>query len=385
MLSAGEASGDKHAAALASALRRLYPDKNLELFGAGGDQMRAAGVDLILDSRELGVIGVAEIARVLARAYQGYRKLVRAARQRNASGIVLIDWPDFNLRLAKRLHNDGFKIIYYISPQVWAWKRYRIKTIRKNVDRMLVILPFEVDFYRERGIAADYVGHPLAETVRVTATREEFCQRASLKPASPILALLPGSRRKEVHYHLPPMLDAASRLLRSPACNDLQIVVPVAPTIDRGQIADIVNAANIAVSLVEHDAINALGHSSCAVVASGTATVEAALLGVPMVIIYRGSEVNYRIIRPMIHLETFGMANLIAGRRIVPELIQGDVTGERIAAEIISIMSNAERLGQMKSDLAAVKDRITAGGLEASQRAAKLIIDTITGRDGSPQ
>ncbi|HEU4390853.1 MAG TPA: lipid-A-disaccharide synthase, partial [Blastocatellia bacterium] len=307
MLSAGEASGDKHAAALANALIKLQPESDLDLFGAGGDAMRAAGVDTMVDSRELGVIGVAEIARVLARAYRSYRKLIKTAHERRAAGIVLVDWPDFNLRLAKRLHRDGFKIIYYISPQVWAWKRYRLRTIRENVDRMLVILPFEVDFYRNRGIKVDYVGHPLAETVRVTASRDEFCRRAKLDPAAPILALLPGSRDKEVHYHLPAMLDAASRLRGNPACENLQFVLPVAPTIDRAQVDEIASAAMIDLTVIERDAINALGHSICAVVASGTATVEAALLGVPMVIVYKGSEINYRLIRPMIHLDTFGM------------------------------------------------------------------------------
>src|SRR6185369_13824707 len=212
MIVAGEASGDKHGASLAIALRQLYPDVEFEMFGAGGDEMRAAGVETLVDAREVSIIGIPEIARALGKLYRAYKKLLDAARSRRPAAIVLIDWPDFNMRLARKLHREGFKIIYYISPQVWAWRRYRIRALRRDVDRMLVILPFEEEFYKDAGVEVEYVCHPLAGIVGATSTREEFCASNGLDPTRPILSLLPGSREKEIHYHLPVMLDAAKRV-----------------------------------------------------------------------------------------------------------------------------------------------------------------------------
>src|SRR5215470_750540 len=212
MIVAGEASGDKHGAALARSLGQLYPDTRFEMFGSGGDEMRAAGVETLVDARDVAIIGIPEIVRAFGRLYRAYRALVEAARKRRPHAVVLIDWPDFNMRLSRRLRRDGFKIVYYISPQVWAWRRYRVNAIRRDVDRMLVILPFEKDFYRSEGVEVEYVGHPLVESVRVTAARDEFSRRHRLDPARPFIALLPGSRKKEIHYHLPAMLDGAKRL-----------------------------------------------------------------------------------------------------------------------------------------------------------------------------
>src|SRR5882724_529670 len=219
MIVAGEASGDKHGASLARALAQLHPEVKFQLFGAGGEEMRAAGIETLVDAREVGIIGVLEIARAIGKLYGAYRTLLRAARSRRPSAVVLIDWPDFNMRLARKLHREGFKIIYYISPQVWAWRRYRIRALRRNVDRMLVILPFEEEFYKRAGLEVTYVGHPLSEAVRTTASREEFCRRHRLDPARPIFALLPGSRHKEIHFHLPALLDAAIRLRGFPFSN----------------------------------------------------------------------------------------------------------------------------------------------------------------------
>ncbi|HVG20944.1 MAG TPA: lipid-A-disaccharide synthase, partial [Blastocatellia bacterium] len=307
MIIAGEASGDKHGAALARALRRLYPGTEFEFFGSGGDEMRAAGVETLVDAREVAIIGIPEIARSLGRLYRAYRLLLGEARRRRPSAIVLIDWPDFNLRLARKLHPDGFKIIYYVSPQVWAWRSYRIRAIRRDVDRMLVILPFEEEFYKGAGVEVEYVGHPLAEAVRPSATRDEFTGRHGLDGSRPIIALLPGSRQKEVHYHLPAMLDAASRLRVAQGARGLrdpQFVIPLAMTIARGQVEAIIEEANVKggveISIVERDTYNALEYAEFAIVASGTATVEAALAGTPMVIVYRGSELNWRLIRPLI-------------------------------------------------------------------------------------
>lgn len=430
MIVAGEASGDRHGASLARALTRLHPEIKYELFGSGGEEMRAAGVETLVDAREVGIIGVLEVARAIRKLFRAYRTLLSAARSRRPSAVVLIDWPDFNLRLAKKLHREGFKIIYYISPQVWAWRRYRVRALRRDVDRMMVILPFEEEFYRREGLQVRYVGHPLAEAVRTTASREEFCERHGLDPARPVLALLPGSRDKEIHYHLPVMLDAAMRLRtlrmpvhgsgrnedcfgqsrienlrfqisnpqtadslsegRNPKSTDPQFVVPLASTIRREDVEAAIQEAQLtaregaggepdqlSVTVVEGDTYNALGHSEFAVVASGTATVEAALALTPMIIIYRGSELNWRLIRPLIHLDTFGMVNLIAGRRIVPELMQREATGENIAREVSAILFDPARLARMRQDLERVRELLTKEGGSASERAAQAVMDVI--------
>jgi lipid-A-disaccharide synthase len=375
MIVAGEASGDKHGAALALALRQLYPQTEFEFFGSGGDEMRGAGVETLVDAREVAIIGIPEIARAFGRLYRAYRKLINAARQRRPSTIVLIDWPDFNMRLARKLRREGFKIVYYVSPQVWAWRRYRLRALRRDVNHMLVILPFEEEFYRSAGIEVEYVGHPLAEAVRPSAGRDEFSRRHGLDAARPIIALLPGSREKEVHYHLPAMLDAA---LRISELSNPQYVIPLATTIARRQVEAIIEDANvrreIEIAIVERDMYNALEHAEFAVVASGTATVEAALAGTPMVIVYRGSELNWRLIRPLIHLDTFGMVNLIAGRVIVPELIQREMTGERIAREVQAILSDPARLSRMRRDLEEVRERLRAGGSSGASRAARAVM-----------
>ncbi|HKY05752.1 MAG TPA: lipid-A-disaccharide synthase, partial [Blastocatellia bacterium] len=379
LLIAGEASGDKHGAALARALRRLYPETSFEMFGSGGDEMRSAGVETLVDAKDVAIIGIPEIARALGRLYAAYRKLITTARDRKPDVVVLIDWPDFNMRVARALGRDGFKIVYYISPQVWAWRKYRVRALRRDVDRMLVILPFEEEFYKDSGIDVEYVGHPLAESVAVTATRREFAAKHGLDAARPIIALLPGSRKKEIHYHTPALLDAAARLDRKktdlfPLA--LQFVVPLASTIDRREIethiaeAEARNRAKVDVRIVERDLYNAVGHSEVAVVASGTATVEAALVGTPMVIVYRGSQLNWRLIRPLIHLDTFGMVNLIAGRRVAPELMQDDVTGERIAREVETLLSDAERLARARKELATVAEKLRSGGAATNERAA---------------
>jgi lipid-A-disaccharide synthase len=239
---------------------------------------------------------------------------------------------------------------------------------------MLVILPFEEEFYRARGIQAEYVGHPLVEAARVTASREEFSLKHGLDPRRPLIALLPGSREREVHYHLPEMLDAADRISKRMRA---QFAIPLASTVDRNQVEQIVKRSTLDVKLIERDTYNAVGHADFAIVASGTAVLESALLGTPMVIIYRASRLNYILIRPLIKLDTFGMVNLIAGRRIVPELIQGQANGARIAEESLKILSDPERLHKMRRDLMEVRNRLSTSG-DASLRAARSIIESLS-------
>jgi lipid-A-disaccharide synthase len=388
MIVAGEASGDKHGASLARALKRLHPETEFQLFGSGGEEMRAAGVETLVDAREVAVIGVPEITRAIGRLYGAYRTLLGAARLRRPSAVVLIDWPDFNMRLARKLHREGFRIIYYVSPQIWAWRKYRIHALRRDVDRMLVILPFEVEFYKNAGVKVEYVGHPLAAAVHATQSRDEFCRCHDLDPARPIFALLPGSRLKEIHYHLPVMLDAAKRLTlnrQSAIANQQsaypQFIIPLASTVRRDDVVEAVArlAKSVELKIVERDTYNTLSHSEIAVVASGTATVEAALAGTPMVIIYRASAINWRLIRPLIHLDTFGMVNLIAGRRIVPELMQDDATGDNIARTVTAILSDHSKISRMRDDLKLVRDALTAGGLSGADRAAQAVIEEIRG------
>ncbi|MEW6209350.1 MAG: lipid-A-disaccharide synthase [Acidobacteriota bacterium] len=371
MIVAGEASGDRHGAALALALRRLYPETRFEFFGSGGEEMRAAGVETLVDAADVAIIGIPEILRAIGKLYRAYRRLIRAARERRPSAVVLIDWPDFNMRLARNLRREGLRIIYYISPQVWAWRRYRVRALRRDVNQMLVILPFEEEFYKRHGMEVEYVGHPLVETCRTSGTREEFLSKHRLDSNKKLIALLPGSRRKEIHYHLPALVDAAARLkTRIP---DLEFVLPLASTVDRSQIESVMSGADV--KIIERGTYNALGFSEMAIIASGTATVEAALLGTPMVIIYRASGVNWRVIRPMIHLDTFGMVNLIAGRRIVPELIQHDATAERIASEAAAILIDQRKLRQMKDDLREVRKKLRGpGGADRAARAVMRVI-----------
>jgi lipid-A-disaccharide synthase len=370
MIVAGEASGDRHGAALAQALRRLHPAIEFELFGSGGEEMRAAGVETLVDAREVAIIGIPEIARGLGKLYGAYRTLLKAARTRQPAVVVLIDWPDFNMRLARALRRAGLRIVYYISPQVWAWRRYRVRALRRDVDRMLVILPFEVEFYEGRGIDVEYVSHPLVQAVQRTASRREFCNRHHLDESRPIMALLPGSRQKEIHYHVPIMLDAARRLPGA------QFVLPLASTVSRKHVATLIGQTPDAppITMIERDTYNTLFHAAFAIVASGTATVEAALAGTPMVILYRASQVNWRLIRPLIRLDTFGMVNLIAGRRIVPELMQDDATGARIAAEVQRILADPARLAEMRRGLEEVRQRLAEGGGDGAERAARAIM-----------
>jgi lipid-A-disaccharide synthase len=388
MIVAGEASGDKHGAALAEKLKQLYPKRHFEIFGAGGEEMRSTGVETLIDAKDVAIMGIPEIIRALGKLYGAYRKLIAAARQRKPDAVVLIDWPDFNMRIAKRLHKEGFKIIYYISPQVWAWRRYRVNALRRDVNRMLVILPFEEEFYKNQQIDVEYIGHPLANAVKITVSREEFARRHNLDATRPIIALLPGSRHKEIHYHMPAMLDAVADLQNesfatenplpdNPKSNCPQFILPLASTIARQQIEAAIEAAGVDVKIIERDTYNALGHAMFAIVASGTATVETALADTPMIIIYRGSQLNWRLIRPLIHLDTFGMVNLIAGRRIVPELMQQEVTGEKIAAEVKAILNDPVRLERMRRDLAQVQAKLKAGGGSGAERAAHAVMQMV--------
>lgn len=365
MLVAGEASGDKHAAHLVRALRALRPDVDWQCFGAGGDEMRAAGVETVVDAKELAIMGALEIARALPKFLRVFRQLRAAANERRPDLVVLIDWPEFNLRLAKKLKRDGHRVAYYISPQIWAWRSYRINSIKRDVERMLVILPFEKDYYQQHGVEVDYVGHPLLDSVRVTADRNEFCATHGLDAARPLVALLPGSRHSELKYILPPLLDAARQLAETHP--HIQCILPLARTIDRSLIP-----ANAKLHLIERDTYNAVAAADLAVVASGTATLETAIIGTPLVVVYRASNLNWRIFTPMINVPFVGMPNLIAGREIAPEMLQDQLTGTNLANQITTLLTNPDRLAAMRADLAEVHQKL--GAANASERAAACLL-----------
>lgn len=369
MIVAGEASGDKHGAKLAAALMALRPDLDFEFFGAGGDEMRSAGVETLVDAREVAIMGALEVAKALPKFMRVFRRLREAANDRKPDLVVLIDWPEFNLRLAKRLRKDGHRVAYYISPQIWAWRSYRIRSIRRDVEKMLVILPFEQDYYRQRGVEVEYVGHPLLDSVRVTATRESFCAQHNLDSTKPIVALLPGSRHSELKYILPPLLETAAKLDQTHP--HIQLILPLARTFHREEIApQTAQLSNL--TLIEHDTYNAVAAADLAVVASGTATLETAIIGTPLIVVYRASQLNWRIFWPLINTEFVGMPNLIARKEIATELLQDDLNAEGLSKEIVAFLNDSARLVQARSELAEVRKKL--GETNASARAAKQIL-----------
>ena len=380
MLVAGEPSGDAHAAALVRALRERAADASFEFFGATGREMRAAGVESVIREDDLAITGLLEIGRALPRFWRAYRALKRAARERRPDAVVLVDWPDFNLALARALRRrGGLRTIYYISPQLWAWRSHRTRNIRRDVDLLLAILPFEPPWYAARGIThVEFVGHPLAGEVHARASREEFCRRHKLDPARPIIALLPGSRRKELQRILPHMLDAARILARTHA--DAQFVVALASNRAPSEAEAIIAAANAndsplspqtTLRVTQHETREALGAADAAAVASGTATLEAALIGTPLVVVYKESAINWHILGSLINTEHFGLINLIAGRRLATELMQNDFNGDTLARELDKLLDK-EANENMRAQLRDATARLGTAG--ASQRAADAIL-----------
>ena len=377
MLVAGEASGDAHAAKLVHALRVRSPETRFEFFGATGGAMREAGVETVVNADDLAIVGLPEIARALPMFWKTFQTLKVAAIERKPDAVILIDFPDFNLKLAKSLHKHGLKIVYYISPQLWAWRKYRVKTVARSVDLMLTILPFEKDWYERQGIShVEYVGNPLAKEVHSELTKAEFCAKHKLDSGKPIISLLAGSRHKEIVKILPPLLETAA--LMESKNRDLQFVIPLAPT---RKLAEIEDAKIIAESLpnnlivVQNQTREAVFASDVAAVTSGTATLETAILGTPLAIVYKSSAFNYKLLRPLITVEHFGLINLIARERLAKELIQDDFTPAALSAELFRLLEpTANR--KMRGRLKEVTDTLGHGG--ASGRAAAAILELIS-------
>lgn len=368
MIVAGEPSGDAHAAALVEALRERG---ELEFFGATGPLMREAGVETIVNSDELAIMGIVEVGRVFSKFLRAFRKLKAAAIEKSPDVVVLVDWPEFNLRLASALHRRGLKVIYYISPQLWAWRPGRVRKIERDVDLLLSILPFEVDWYKAHNVNhVEFVGHPLSGEVKARFGREEFCRRNDLDPSRPIVSFLPGSRLKELLRILPPMLDAIVLLRRSHP--EVQPVVVVAPSRTAAETAEVVSQHESGtVKLIEQQTREALAASDASAICSGTATLEAALLETPTVIVYKESQLNWHTLGRLITVPHFGLVNLVAGKEIAPELMQNQLTGENLASKLSEFLE-PEANKQMRATLREVAHKLGQPG--ASQRAAELVL-----------
>ncbi|HEX5747666.1 MAG TPA: lipid-A-disaccharide synthase [Archangium sp.] len=368
---AGEASGDAHASELVAALKARRPD--LTFFGMGGSRLAAQGVELLYGAHEVNVMGITEVLPKIPRILQVMGGLAQAAAERRPVCAILVDIPDFNLRLAARLKKLGIPVAYYVSPMIWAWRRGRVKTIAKLVDRMLCILPFEEDFYREAGVSARYVGSPVVEQVPSPASASSFRQKLGLPVETPTLALLPGSRMSEIRRILPSMVGAAKQLVAERP--GLQVVVPVAPTIPREEILSRFQGSGVQPVLVEGRAPEVVGASDAAIVASGTAALEAGLMQRPMVVVYRVSLVTYLVGRMMLKVAHVALVNLLAGRRVVPELLQGDMTPERIASEIRRLWVPGTPREEMLQGLEEVRTRLGQHG--AAARAAESVMELL--------
>lgn len=366
LLSCGEASGDLYAGSLVRALRELSP--GIDVSGLGGPRFTAAGGRQVADFRGLAVTGFTELVSKVPVLRAVKQRLVAAAERERPDALVVIDYDGFNSRLARDIRKLGIPVVYYVSPQVWAWRSGRIKRIRENADRVLVIFPFEAAIYEQAGVPVEFVGHPLVDVARAAVDRRQLLESLGLDAAKPTVAILPGSRTSELRRILPTLMDAAVRLRA--AVPDVQFVVARAPNLDDALLAPARGLP--ALAIVDGATDDVLAAADLAFTASGTATVQCALHDTPMVVVYRVSALEYRLARPFVKVDTFAMVNLIAGRRVVPELIQGAFTAEAVAAEGIALLTDRARADAMRAGLAEVRQKLGAPG--ASERAARAIL-----------
>jgi lipid-A-disaccharide synthase len=364
LISAGEASSDMYAARLATALRARTGAK---FFGMGGPRMAAAGVELVADYHEVAVVGIAEVLHKIPTVIAVQNRLKREAKRRNAALAILVDSPGTHLGVARRLKEIGVPVGYFIGPQVWAWRAGRVRVVKRRVNRMVVIFPFEEKIYRDAGVPVNFVGHPLVDVVRPGTSREEFVALHNLNPNKPIVAILPGSRQNEIRQNYETVVEACERLHRTDG--DIQFVVAAAPNLKPDFFASVARRT-VEIKLVQGATYDALAAADCAIVASGTATVEAALLGTPIVVVYRVKPLSAFILRRMIRTPYFSMVNLIAGRSLVPELIQDDFTPAAVEAQVRRLLDSPAARDEMKSSLAEVRAKLGPGG--AIERAADI-------------
>lgn len=376
LIVAGEASGDAHAARLVDELRAQRNDCEIEFFGAAGPRMRESGVVPIVQSDEFAIVGVAEIARALPMFWSAYRKLLASAEERRPNVAILVDFPDFNLRLARSLKKRGFCVIYYISPQLWAWRKYRLRAIRKHVDLLLAILPFEKEWYERHGFdRVEFVGNPLTNEVWSARDKKALCSEHGLSDTRPIIALLPGSRHNEIVRILPVMLKAA--LIVEETLPDSQFVIAVREGRNRTDVDAILAKEKRlpqSLSVTQECTYDVLAAADVAIVTSGTATLETGIIGTPMVIVYKTSLLNYFLLKPLISTEHYGLINLIAGTKVAAELIQGDFSPSVAAAELLRLLepfSNA----RAREDLRRATAKL--GIKSSARRSAEAILELI--------
>ena len=368
LLSAGEASGDMYAARLAIALRQRA---DVSLFGMGGPQMRAAGVEIISDQSEVSVVGITEILSHLPSLLRAMRHLVSEAERRKPAFAILTDFPGFHLRLARKLKRRGIRNIYFICPQFWAWRPWRVRLVRRRFAQALCIFPFEEKFFADAGVSVKFIGHPLVDAVRPSQDRAAFCRQHQLDPQIPVLTVLPGSRVAELEQHLPVLRKACQQIHQH---SSAQIVVAAAHQSDLAKLRE-AWPAGLPVRVIVGQTYDALAAADAAIVSSGTATVEAALLDVPMLVIYRLSPITAFLAKPLVRTQFFSMVNLIAGQHVVPELIQTDFTPDRVAQEAFRLLNNQAARETLRAGLADVRRRLGPPG--AIDRAADTILARI--------
>jgi lipid-A-disaccharide synthase len=374
LISAGEASGEMYGAQLIAAMHRRDPQ--IEFFGVGGERMRAAGCETVVDAKDLSVVGITEILSHLPKILGLYRHLIREADRRKPDLAIVIDSPAFNWRVARQMKRRGIPVVYYVAPQFWAWRQGRVRLLRDSIDKALVIFPFEEKFYRERGVDATFIGHPLADLPRPTIERNDYAAQFQLDAAKHWITLMPGSRVKEVRMNLPTILEAAAQLGSA-----YEFLLPVAPTLDRNFLQSLIdpNSTQRKITLVP-ESLPALAHSRVGIVASGTATVEAAMIGTPFVMVYRVSPLTYMLGKPRVKVAHFAMVNLIAEREVVPELVQQDFTATNVVARLQEILPDGNARDRMIAGMASVRDKLhppKEGGnpsLTPAEQAAEIIL-----------
>jgi lipid-A-disaccharide synthase len=379
LISAGEASGEMYGAQLIEALSGKDP--SLEFFGVGGERMRAAGCETIVDAKDLSVVGITEILGHLPKIYRLFRKLIRETDRRKPDLAIVIDSPAFNWRIARQMKKRGVPVVYYVCPQFWAWRQGRVKLLREYVDMALVIFPFEEKFYRDRGVDATFVGHPLADLPLPAISREDYAQQHKLDPSKHWITIMPGSRVKEVRMNLPTILESVQKL-----GSGYEFLLPVAPTLNRDFITSFLGETSN-IHLVS-EALPALYHSRVGIIASGTATVEAAMMGLPFIMVYRVSPVTYMLGKPRVKVPHFAMVNLIAGdftagEKIVPELVQYHFTAENVVAEVRDLLPEGPRRVKMLADIAQVRMALhgsLGNQIHPAERAAERVLEMLQNR-----
>jgi len=369
LIIAGEESGDIHAGNLVTEMLKL--DHSLSFYGIGGERMKKAGVELIYHTKEMAFLGFFEVIEHLPFIQKVYTMMAKSLDKQHPDLVILVDYPGFNIRFAKEAKKRNIPVVYYISPQVWAWKKKRINTIAKRIAKMIVLFPFEVELYKEKGVDVSFIGHPLKDVVKPEFPRKTFLDKYDLDGSKPIISLLPGSRKQEVQKLLPEMIEGFSVLKKN--VPQLQGIIARVDNIDKKLYTSIMTDKQM--HLVSNKTYDVIHHSDAAMVASGTATLETAILETPMVILYKISFVSYLIGKTLVKLNNFGLVNIVAGKQIVPELLQHQVTGKNIAEEIYPLLTDDKKISEVKKELQKVNSLLGSPG--ASKRGAEIILNEL--------